>query len=692
MKLHLLLLIVLILPFLQLTSYAEASHNLQHDIIIELIPSANKLIATDKITLNSKSVTLTLLNDLQIEKVVDGSGKSIDYKTEKSENYSDITITGADECIIHYSGSVYYQPGETSLKVTHAHSLGMISEKDGEGIYLSAGSFYPYNGELADYKVEVTFPANLEVITSGKVLSEKVNGENKTKVFRSELATDNLSLVGGKYIKVETEYKGVHFRIYTFAESKSSESYLKSMTEYYDIYTELFGDYPYSSFDVVENFFATGFGMPNYTLITGMLMKMPWVFLAPGSLAHEFVHNWWGNSVYVAEGDGNWCEALTTFSSNYYYNVVTGNAAKELEWRKKALIDIEALPEEMNYPVKDFVTQRHTDDAVVGYSKGAFIFYELYKLYGKDNFFAAIKQFAQDFKGKRAGWKDIKSIFAATAKANNLDLDVNKIFAQWLEKTERPTLKLEVLSHNGNKLDVSIKQDLDFILSVPLVITTDKGETQKDIVISSKDNKFSIELDGKLQKVSLDPNYQVLRHLNNFEIPYTLQSTLNNNPLVIIPDEGKPTHKVSKEFIELLNQSGYKCESITASQVAKSDWKNRPIVILSSQADNSFYSEFSRKYPSGLNLENDMLKAEDKELPLAGNLMLMNLTHPANKSLPASIIAFDNLESTDQLKRLFHYMSYSMLMISQTKRGMPLHSQEIFPEAPVNNDIRFEAK
>ncbi len=66
------------------------------------------------------------------------------------------------------------------------------------------------------------------------------------------------------------------------------------------------------------------------------------------------------------------------------------------------------------------------------------------------------------------------------------------------------------------------------------------------------------------------------------------------------------------------------------------------------------------------------------------------MAHPGNKDLPATIVAYEDMESSDQLKRLFHYMSYSMLMISQTKRGRPLYSQEIFPAAPANNDLNFE--
>jgi len=89
----------------------------------------------------------------------------------------------------------------------------------------------------------------------------------------------------------------------------------------------------------------------------------------------------------------NWCEALTTFSANYYYNVVTGNDQKAFEWRQSALVSLASLPDKLNYPLKDFKYQVTDEDAVIGYQKGAFVFYELYKLMGKDNFFRSFEKF-----------------------------------------------------------------------------------------------------------------------------------------------------------------------------------------------------------------------------------------------------------------------------------------------------------
>lgn len=46
--------------------------------------------------------------------------------------------------------------------------------------------------------------------------------------------------------------------------------------------------------------------MLSYTLLGRTVIKMP--FIVYTSLGHEIAHNWWGNSVFVDQEKGNWCE------------------------------------------------------------------------------------------------------------------------------------------------------------------------------------------------------------------------------------------------------------------------------------------------------------------------------------------------------------------------------------------------
>jgi hypothetical protein len=443
---------------------------------------------------------------------------------------------------------------------------------------------------------------------------------------------------------------------------------------------------------LVDNFFATGFGMPGYTLLSGKLLQMPWVVLSPGSLAHEFVHNWWGNSVYVKPNSGNWCEALTTFSSNYYHNVLTGKDAEALDWRKKALISIENLPAEANYPLEEFKYQEDTDDAVIGYSKGGFLFYELYKTMGEEHFWGAIKSFAEKYTGKRATWFSMIMTFTAYAKKNQLDVPSSKIFNQWLKTKDVPSVSFESVDYSGKTLKVQLKQDLRGYSLIPVKITTDSTSIWKNIKLDGVVADTSFDVEGIVRQVELDPDYQVLRRLNYWEMPYTFNSAMNSNPIIILPSKKSAQYSIAEEFVKMFTESGYKADAKSCDDIKNEDWENRSFMVIGDDKSNTFHTQLVGKFPAGIDYKTNILTGNGKEIKNDDNILLMNFGHPNDKEKYATIIGYNEIESAEQFRRLFHYSSYSMVMINKTKMGRPVFSKEIFPVPPAENNMKWVNK
>ncbi|MFC2129950.1 ChaN family lipoprotein [Bacteroidota bacterium] len=677
--------------------HMTGNYIVKHDIEITLDTKTHEIKGNDKVKFKSpiiNSGSMEVLMDLKIDTLTSPDG-DLNYEIKENETIKEIIITPVNNELstieIKYSGVVYNQPNERNLKQKHAYSNGMISSAEGEGVYLPAGSFYPYtDNDMADFSVKVTYPDEIDIITSG-ILESSENEEGiQTKVFKTELPADNLTLVGGKYTSIDSVFDGKTFSLYLLKQNRSAGSFLNSMIEYYKDYTRLFGKYPYSNFSLVENFFATGFGMPGYTLLSGKLLQMPWIVLSPGSLAHEFVHNWWGNSVYINNTSGNWCEALTTFSTNYYYNVLTGKQSKALEWRQKALIAMENLPEKNNYPLEDFKYQKNTDDAVIGYSKGGFFFYELYKLMGEEHFFGAIKNFAEKYAGKRASWFGMTMTFQIYARKNKLDFPLSKIFNQWLKNKDIPSLLIDSVKAEDDVVSFRINQDGDFYMVVPVRITTEKEIIWQNCTISKESNEFSFPVESEVKEVEIDPEYQALRHLNKWEIPYTFSNSLNDNPLVILPTMKSREYNSAKDFIELLNKSGYTAEGKSYDDVTLSDWENRSLIVLGYEDINPFLQELYGKYPEGITLKKNVLSVDGKDYTIDDNILMMNYSHPKNTEKSLTVIGYTALESPEQLRRLFHYMSYPMLLISKTKMGRPLVSKELYPSEPADNPMKWE--
>lgn len=674
----------------------------KHFIDINLKPNENYLEGTDTITFRNpivKSGSLTLIKDLKVHSVTSPEAK-IDYQIKPVANdslYNQIIINKKDKefktVIVNYSGKLNYSPDVTLLNVRHSNTPGIISGKEGEGIYLPSASFYPRtNKDLADFNLKVSIPEEFSIITSGKEISSNVSKGLKTFHFQSEIAHDDITLVGGRYLRKDTIFNDKTFSTYTFGKSDNIEKYLNASIEYYNYYTELLGEYPYTRFSIVENFFATGFGMPGYTLLSNKLMAMPNILLSPGSLAHEFVHNWWGNSVYVDYEIGNWCEALTTFCTNYYYNIITKNSAGAIDWRKKALISIATLPEKSKYPVSKFKYQSNYDDATIGYQKGGFIFYEIMKLIGEERFFDALKSFAAKYKGKRAYWSNLTSAFDEQNKKDSLNLPIRKIIEQWLNEPDEPKLELHNVKLENDSVAFEILQDKDFFLSVPVEMITNRDSIKTYLHIKSKKNSFKLNKPANLITLRVDPYYEVLRKIYPWEIPTSFNQTLTDNPMVVLPSKNSVEYPALEEFAKLMIESDYRVEYKSVDDLSENDWIDRSLVVIGDYKSNNFLNKFSNKYPKGINIQDDEFIIDGKKYRTDQNIMLLNIAHPISPGKFCSIIYNTNIDSVNPLKRLFRYLSYSMVVIDKEVAGKSVAQKEIFPDLNMSDVLRFDVR
>lgn len=408
---------------------------------------------------------------------------------------------------------------------------------------------------------------------------------------------------------------------------------------------------------------------------------MPWVTLAPGSLAHEFVHNWWGNSVFVNYEEGNWCEALTTFSTNYYYNILTENDDGALSWRKNALIAIDDLPDARRYPVSEFVTQRDSYDAVIGYQKGAFALYELYKFMGKQAFFDALKEFATKKKGRMANWNDLLQSFADQIPDSLQKAGMKTLAHQLLHKTDIPRVWLgETLFDPVNmQLTINIHQEADLLLALPVTISNAQKAVTEVLWLDSAENIFKVTIDFIPGEIRIDPDYQSLRRLESWEKPYKLYRTLNDNPIVVMPDPDSADHKAAERMLQMMQDSGYDFRVKQASAITDNLLKNNSMIVLGSIQSNNLLVTAAAALPEGVAFQENGVTIDEQLYENGKHLLLLNSDHPVNKEKLFTAVYFHQLDDVAAFRRLFHYQHVSLVLLSSDQPGRPLAQQEIMP-------------
>ena len=137
---------------------------------------------------------------------------------------------------------------------------------------------------------------------------------------------EEIYLVAGRYHEYrheDTEPASVVFL--RSPDAALATKYLDATQRYVELYSRLLGSYPYKKFALVENFWETGYGMPSFTLLGPRVIRLP--FIIHSSYPHEILHNWWGNSVYVAKRGGNWSEGLTAYLADHLLAEQRGRGA-----------------------------------------------------------------------------------------------------------------------------------------------------------------------------------------------------------------------------------------------------------------------------------------------------------------------------------------------------------------------------
>jgi hypothetical protein len=581
-------------------AFASSPHfdfNIQsHHLIVQIDPSRHLLKSEDRLEINmkggrSQTFSLLLNPQLKISRIIDPRTGEVLHWSEANLSAQarrlDISLQKAEESPIlgiSYEGPIY-DPivKEKELQFIRGDKTsGLI---DPEGIYLSSDThWYPDKpNSMALFTIEAVIPDPFRIVTQGELVSEKLKDGAWGSKWVNELPSESLTLVAGKYSVKSRRIDGIKISTYFFPEDdRLSETFLSSAEEYLKIYSDLLGPYPFKKFDIVQNFFSSGYGFPTFTLLAPEAIRRGKEFLRPGALDHEIVHSWWGHYVSEKPGTGNWVEALTTYCANYYYKELKIGKEAARKYRQDVMqkYAIE-VPPSKDYPLRKFEGKETELDAQIGYGKGSMVFHMLRRIVGKDLFFATLRQFGMQYGGKQASWEDIRRIFEeATGKR------LNQFFSEWLDRPGGPQLKLENIktqtAPDGFLVSGEAVQEGD-VYQLPVLLEVDDGLGKKRLIldVSRRRTSFSIEVPRMPLKLNLDPDDHLFRRLYPEEIIPGLNALLEDpEKVIIISDQGDEESR--KIYLELAK--GVKerkgGEILSAKEVTEEKLRNSSVMLL----------------------------------------------------------------------------------------------------------------
>ncbi len=525
----------------------DAAAPVHHAIEVQLDPDSGNLEVTDILTVRGRAaLVFRLARWMEVEGLL-LDGQQAGIAGAGGVWRVPLPDTGAHRVELRLRGVAPPLPQDNR----RGASPSAVSGAEGSYLPGHAGWIPVIDDDWTAYRLAVEVPAPYRAVATGRLEEETLGETANRAVFAADYPAEPPALFAGPYTVRERQENGIRMRTYFHRELEElSAGYLDDAGRYLLRYQEQIGPYPFRDFHIISSPLPVGLGFPNLTYVGRMVLPLP--FMRGRSLAHEVLHNWWGNGVAVDYAAGNWAEGLTSYMADYAL-AAEEDAGKALEMRLGWLRNYAALPADRDVPVTSFTSKRHDAGQVIGYDKVAFIFHMLRNELGEAVFTDGLRLFWQRQRFRVAGWSELRRAFEEAAGR-----DLAWFFDQWLRRTGAPRLNIgDVrMREEGNAFQVTltIRQDSPaYRLAIPVVVDTNAGQERRRILLESMETTATLELNVRPTAIHIDPGHDLFRRLLPGEAPPILRDvTLAANAVTVIAAEEAAADRVARQLGERL--------------------------------------------------------------------------------------------------------------------------------------------
>lgn len=368
--------------------------------------------------------------------------------------------------------------------------------------------------DKATVEFVVTAPTHYLVVANGKKIEESFGGKGlRLTHWKSMVPLPTKVMVIGA-ADFATQYSGdaagVEVSAWVYPENKADgfDDY-KMAVPILKYYAGYFGPYPYAKLANVQSKTRYG-GMENASCIFYHEGSVDGKRGSEGLIAHEIVHQWFGNSASEANWHHVWLsEGFATYFTNVYFQETQG----EDEFRKRMEADrkkVVTFPATKTSPVVDpSIEDLNALLSPNSYQKGGWVLHMLRHKIGDEKFKDGIREYYNQFKLSNAMTGDFQKVME---KAAGYSLSI--FFRQWIYRAGHPEIKGTWSTKKGKvKLTIQQVQKGDAFkvpLEVAFLVPGAKAPYVKTINLEEKEHEFTFELNADPTQVILDPDVKLL--------------------------------------------------------------------------------------------------------------------------------------------------------------------------------------
>jgi aminopeptidase N len=286
------------------------------------------------------------------------------------------------------------------------------------------------------YRVQVTAPANLTVVASGIQVSREEAGGEQVLTFVAGPARDFYLAASHDFTVISQTVGETTLNSYAFPErAQGAELALRFAADAIESYSQRFGPYPYTEFDIVSTpMLALGIEYPGMTGIALTLydpdaevIGLPAQVVLESTVAHEVGHQWFYNVVGNDQVDEPWMdEAIVQYVTGLYFLDVYGEQSAQsyraswyARWDRVERADIPiGLPSEA-----------YADNAygAIVYGRGPLFVAALAEEMGQETFDAFLRDYYQSHRWGIGTGESFRQL-----AEQHCDCDLSALFEEWV--------------------------------------------------------------------------------------------------------------------------------------------------------------------------------------------------------------------------------------------------------------------
>ena len=640
-----------------------------HELTISLFPEKSELEGRDRIRIQrseSGPVDLFLSPRARIQAVRIG-GHDHPYTFDSGRltvNPDRKASIPTVDLSVHYTCR-FDDPAPVRPVNTDNPGFGVSGTISAAGTFILSGAgWYPQMAKAREsFDLRVDGPKDTVALTAGRLRGIDHQGKRSVSRWRIDNPLEGLSLSAGPYVVEQQTANGITAATYLFPGNQQlSSRYLEASLRYLKRYSELFGAYPFDGFAVVENFFPTGYGFPAYTLMGGMVLRLP--FIPETSLPHEIVHNWWGNGVLVDFASGNWCEGLTSYTADYL-NKEQASPDSAADYRRQALRNYASLvPPTTDLPLSRFRSRTDPATKALGYDKSAMVFHMLRQEVGDAVFWTALRDLYKDFLFKRASWQDLQQIFEQHAGRS-----LNGFFRQWIQRAGAPQLRLGSVRQvsdtdkNGYRTTGRLVQEKPYYdITLKLVLDTEGGPIGQTVHLSGRQTEFEIPSDKRPRSLTADPEYHLFRRLTIEEMPPTVNTLKSSTSVVLVIANrmGRFGSPMARQFTRAMGVDPIR--TVDETEFSPADAAGNDLLFIGLPENQ----ELIRLLPRDLTLAPKTFQLAGQRFDGSADVLFFVARHPDHSRNVVSLLHPLSPDAADPATvKIPHYGRYSYLAFSE---------------------------